>query len=204
MFGGSQTTDTSTDNIVTTHVRNIALLPGETINHFFSPESGLTQHPPKNGQLLVSTNQRVLAFCRNEGRNETYMVPVSELQGVAVKARTRSSGSVIQGIIFGLGAMVLYLAIAYWITGRVEGPSIPLINMDVVPFLVLIVALAGVGIVSWHYFASEDGSVTFQGGNWNFAFPYRGKRAGEELQQVVNSVFAARLSPNGHAFLWED
>ena len=201
---GSQSTDTRTNNTVTTHVRSIALLPGETIDHFFSPESGLTQHPPENGQLLVSTNQRVLAFCRNEGRDETYMVPVSELQGVAVKARTRSSASVIQGIILAVGTIVLYLAIAYWITGRVEGPSIPVINMDVVPFLVMMIALAGVGLMARHYFSTEEGSVTFQGSNWNFAFPYRGKRAGKELHQVVNSVFATRLSPNGHAFLWED
>ncbi len=199
MFNGSQTNENGT-----THVRNVALLPGETIDHIFSPESGLTQHPSDNGQLLITTNQRVLAFCRNEGRNETYMAPISDLQGVAVKARTRSSASIAQGALLALGAIVLYLAVAYWITGRVEGPSIPVINMDVVPFLVLIIALAGVGAVAWRYFATEDGSVTFQGSNWNFAFPYRGKQAGQDLQHVVNAVFATRFYQNGHAFLWED
>lgn len=199
MFNGSETTETGT-----THVRNVALLNGETIGYIFSPQTGLTQAPPANGQLLVTTNQRVLAFCRNEGRNETYMAPISDLQGVAVKARSRSAGSIAQGLLFGLGAMLLYLAVAYWITGWVEGPSIPVINMDVVPFLVLLIALTGVGVVVKHYFASEDGSVTFQGSNWNFAFPYRGQRAGQELQQVVDSVFDTRFHQNGHAFLWED
>ena len=103
-----------------------------------------------------------------------------------------------------LGAILVYLAIAYWITGRVEGPSIPVINMDVVPFLILVIVVIGVGMVAWHYFASEDGSVTFQGSNWNFDFPYSGKQAGRDLQQVVNSVFAVRFCQNGHAFLWED
>ena len=199
MFKGSITTETGT-----THVRSVALLPGETIDHIFSPEAGLTQHATDNGQLLITTNQRVLAFCRNEGRNETYMVPVSELQLVAVKARSRSSASAIQGALLALGAIVLYLVIAYWITGRVEGPSIPVINMDVVPFLVLLIALAGVGLVAKHFFGTEDGSVNFQGSNWNFVFPYRGKQAGQDLQQVVNSVFATRFYQNGHAFLWED
>ena len=60
------------------------------------------------------------------------------------------------------------------------------------------------GLVARYYFATEDGSVTFQGSNWNFAFPYRGKRAGQDLEQVINSVFAARFYQNGHAFLWED
>ena len=199
MFKGSQTTETST-----THVRSIALLPGETIDHIFSPESGLTQHPSDNGQLLITTNQRVLAFCRIEGRNETYMATISDLQGVTVKARTRSTASIAQGSLLGLAGILLYLAVAYWITGRVEGPTIPIIHMDVVPFLALIIVLAAVVAVVWHYFATEDGSVTFQGSNWNFVFPYKGKRAGEELQQVVNTVFATRLYQNGRAFLWED
>ena len=207
MFKGSQTssqTGYQTNQTATTHVRSVALLPGETIDIIFSPQAGLTEHPSDNGQLLITTNQRVLAFCRNEGRNETYIAPVNDLQGVAVRERTRSSASVLQGVLLALGAIVLYLAVAYWITGRVEGPSIPIINMDVVPFLVLIVALAGVGLVAKHYFATEDGSVTFQGSNWNFAFPYKGKQAGQDLQQVVNSVFARRFYQNGHAFLWED
>ena len=200
---GSETSYQRTE-LGTLYVRNVALLPGETIDHIFSPESGLTQHPSDRGQLLITTNERILAFCRNEGRNETYMAPISDLQGVAVKSRTRSVASIAQGSLLALGGILLYLAIAYWLTGRVEGPSIPIINMDVAPFLILIIALAGIGVVVWHYFASEDGSVTFQGSNWNFAFPYKGKRAGQDLQQVVNSVFAVRFSQNGHAFLWED
>ena len=201
---GSQETEISANGTSAAGVRNVALLPGETVGHIFSPELGLTQHTSAKGQLLIATNQRVLAFRRNEGRDETYMVPISDLQGVSVKARTRTTASVVQGTLLSLGGILLYLAIAYWITGRVEGPSIPVINMDVVPFLVLLIALFGVGMVAWHYFATEDGSVTFQGSNWNFAFPYKGQRAGQDLQLVVDSIFAARMSPNGHAFLWED
>lgn len=208
MFGGSRTgsqkTEISANGTSATCVRNVALLPGEALDHIFSPELGLTQHTAAKGQLLVATNQRVLAFCRNEGRDETYMIPISDLQGVAVKARTRTTASVIQGTLLCLGGILLYLATAYWITGRVEGSSIPVINMEVAPFLVFLIALIGVGLVAWHYFGTEDGSVTFQGSNWNFAFPYRGHRAGQELQLVVDSIFSARMSPNEHAFLWED
>lgn len=208
MFGGSKTgsqkTKISANGTSVACVRNVALLPGETLDNIFSPELGLTQHTSAKGQLLVATNQRVLAFCRNEGRDETYMIPISDLQGVAVKARTRTTASVVQGTLLLLGGILLYLAIAYWITGRVEGSSIPFINMEVVPFLVFLIALIGVGLVAWHYFGTEDGSVTFQGSNWNFAFPYRGHRAGQELQLVVDSIFAARLETYEHAFLWED
>ena len=182
----------------------MALLPGERITHVFSPEAGLTEELPGKGEVLITTNQRVLAFCRNGGRDETFLVPVEELSGVAIKTRARSSASVIQGIVLAVGGILLYLAIAYWLTGRFDGPAIPLIRMDIAPFLLLLLALLGVTLAGRHYFAKEDGSVTFQGANWSFAFSYRGGRASQQIFQVVNSVFATRFSKNGHSYLWED
>ena len=182
----------------------MALLPGERVTHVFSPEAGLTEELPGTGEVLIATNQRVLAFCRNDGRNETFLVPVEELNSVAVKTRVRSTASMLQGIILALGGTLIYLAIAYWLTGRFDGPVVPLIRMDIAPFLLLLLALLGLTLVARHYFGKDGGAVTFQGANWSFAFPYRGGRPGHEIYQVVNSVFATRLSNNGAAYLWED
>ena len=199
MNNGSQTTESEV-----THIRDVVLLPGETINYVFSPKLGLTEQPPANGQLLIATSQRVVAFCRNDGRDETFLVPVGELKGVAVKSRSRSATSIVQGILLALAATFLYVVVAYWLTGRVDGPSVPVINMDIGPLVILLLALLGAGLVGKHYFIKEDGSVTFQGSNWTFAFPYRGDRAGQDIYRLVNGVFATRHSVNGHAFLWED
>ena len=185
-------------------VRDVALVPGERITHVFCPEAGLTEELPGTGEVLIATNQRVLAFCRNDGRNETFLVPVEELNSVVIKTRTRGSASVLQGIVVGVGAILLYLAVAYWLTGRFDGPAIPLIRMDIAPFLLLLVALLGVLLAGRYYFAKDDGAVTFQGANWSFAFHYRGGRASQQIYQVVNSVFATRLSKNGYSYLWED
>lgn len=185
-------------------MRGVALLPGETIDHVFSPELGLTQDPAADGQLLVVTNQRVVGFCRNEGRDETFLFPVAELQGVAVKGRSRNVASIIQGVLLAAGGIFLYGAVAYWLTGRFDGPSVPLINIDIGPLLFLVFMLASGVIMGKHYFTKTDGLVTFQGNNWSFSFPYRGEKAGQEIYQVVNSVFAGRFSKNGHLFLWED
>ena len=185
-------------------VRDVALLPGERITHVFSPEAGLTEELPGTGEVLVTTNQRVLAFCRNDGHNETFLVPVEELNSVAIKTRTRSSASILQGIVLAVGGILLYLAVAYWLTGRFDGPAIPLIRMDIAPFLLLLLALLGLTLAGRHYFAKDDGAVTFQGANWSFAFPYRGGRASHQIFQVVNSIFATRLSKNGYSYLWED
>ncbi|MFQ6030587.1 MAG: hypothetical protein ACE5Q6_24205 [Dehalococcoidia bacterium] len=199
MFIGSDTKESGP-----TFIRGVALLPGETIDHVFSPGLGLTQDSTADGQLLVATNQRVVAFCRNEGRDETFLFPVAELQGVAVKGRSRSVALIVQGILLVAGGIFLYLAVAYWMAGRFDGPSIPLINMDIGPLLVLLLMLAGGVMIGRFYFTKADGLVTFQGNNWSFTFPYRGERAGREIYQLVNSVFARRFSKNGHLFLWED
>ena len=199
MFIGSNTKESGP-----AFVREVALLPGESIDQVFTPEMGLTQDLAADGQMLVATNQRVVAFSRNEGRDETFLFSVAELQGVVVKGRSRSVASIVQGVLLVAGGIFLYAAVAYWMTGRFDGPAVPLINMDIGPLLVLLLTLAGGVVMGRFYFTKADGLVTFQGNNWSFTFPYRGERAGQEIYQLVNSVFASRLSKNGHLFLWED
>ena len=123
---------------------------------------------------------------------------------MAVKGRSRNLASIVQGVLLAAGGIFLYAAVAYWLTGRFDGPSVPLINMDIGPLLVLLLTLAGGVVMGRFYFTKDDGLVTFQGHNWSFTFPYRGERAGQEIYQLVNSVFASRFGMNGHLFLWED
>ena len=188
----------------TNQLRDVTLLPEEQVTHVFSPELGLTDEPPDTGQVLIATNQRVLAFCRKDGRNETFLVPVEELTSVSVQNRARRSASAVQGILVVVVSILLYVAVAYWLTGRFDGPAIPVIRMDLASFLLLLVALLGLSLAGRHYFGKEDGKVTFQGTNWSFDFPYRGDRASHQIYQLVNSVFAARSSKNGYSYLWED
>ena len=146
MLNGPETTGNGV-----TQIRDIALLPGETIGRVFTQVLGLTDQPPATGQLLVATNQRVLAFCRNDGRNETFLVPMAELKTVAVSARKRTAVSIAQGVLLSLGGVLLYMAAAYWLTGRFDGPSIPVLNMDLAPFLALLIGLAVLAAIGRHY-----------------------------------------------------
>ena len=181
-----------------THVREVALLSGERISRVFCPDRGLTQEPPVRGQLLIITNQRILSFSRDDDRNETYLVPIEELKGVAVKTGDRSYGALFQGLLLIIGGIFLYLVLAYWLTGQFTGPSVPVLNMDTGPLMVLIMVLIGLVLIVRYYFARDDGSVIFQGSSWVFAFPYRSDRARQEIYQVVNSVFAGRQARNGY------
>ena len=169
-------------------------MPGEKINHLFLPDQGLTPDPPGSGRILVATNQRILAFSLNEENGETFIVPLKDLGGVSLKAGSRSPAALFQGILFIVGAIFIYLVLAYWLTGRFQGPQLPVLNMDAGVLLVMAVAVFGTFYIGRHYFAKEAGVVTFQGANWTFSFPYVGEAPAQQIYQVVNSVFADRRS----------
>ena len=185
-------------------VRGVALLPGETTTCVFSPERGLISEPLPSGRMLVATNQRLIAFCRNDGREETFLTMVEELQSASVRPAPRRVASVFQGIVLAVAGMLFYAVVAYWLTGRLDGPSVPLINIDMGPLALLLALLGAAVLMGRHFLATEDGSVLFQGSNWRLEFPYRSGRAGREIYPLVNRLFAARQSTNGLPVLWED
>ncbi len=185
-------------------VREVALLPDEKVAHCFTPDKGLTGQIPVKGEMLVVTSERLIAFRQGEGSSRTFLAPVGELNGVAVKSGSLTLGSILQGALLAVGSVFIYIVVAYWIQARVEGPEVPVINMAFGPFIMFLGLLMGLALIAKFYFAKPDGSVTFQGRDWTLEFPYRSDRAGEEIQQVVSSVFAARQSRNGHEYLWDD
>lgn len=182
-----------------TRVRNVAMLPGEKLTHVFSPSLGFSPEPPLNGHVLITTNQRILAFSEEEGKDETHIVPVEELSGVVVKTASRNTGSLMQGIFLVVGGLFIYAIVAYWFAGRVELPTVPIIRMDVGAIGVLLAIFAGALLIWNFYRTNESGSVTFEGSNWVFSFPFETEGAREQVYRMVNSAFIARRSVNGYA-----
>ncbi len=180
-----------------TQVRDVPLLPTEQVTHVFLPEEGLVKEPTAAGRLLITTNQRIISFAQGERQNETLLVPVEELKGVVVKKAVRNSGSLIQGLLLLAAGLFIYLILAYWLTGRFDGPKIPFINLDAGPLIILVGLLWGGWLVSRHYFIRGAGWVSFQGSNWVFTLPYTGEKAGVEIYQLLNTVFASRARLNG-------
>ena len=175
-----------------TQIRDVALLDGEQVGHVFCPETGLIREPPVTGPVLVTTNQRILAFSVDDGGRETFMVPVEELQGISVKSGVRTPAALAQGAMLIAGALLIYLMVSYWFVDRIQIRDIPVINMSPGALLLFVAALMGAFFIGKHYFTREEGAVTFQGGNWTFSFPYKGDGAIIQVYQVVNSVFADR------------
>ena len=177
-----------------TKIRRVDLLSGEAVTHTFCPEDGLVARPPDKGRMLVLTNQRVMSFENRDGTRETVLMPVDEIKTVAVVAGLRSKLMLLQGGLIVIAGVVIYVLLAYWLTGRIDGPTIPVIRMDLVAFLVFLPILSSVGIMSQFYFSKPDGEVTFQGDGVKLAFPFREENAEDGIYQVVNATFAARQS----------
>ena len=175
-----------------TMVRKIALLSGESISHTFSTELGLVQQPTEEGRMLVLTNRRVIAFGQSDGMRESVLIPVEAVKAVAVHAGRRDKGNLFQGGLMIVAAVFFYVLLAYWLTGRIGGPTRPIIRMDLVAFLVFLAILTGVAMMAQMYFSKSDGEVTFQGEGVKVTFPFRGDTAEDDIYQVVNAAFAAR------------
>jgi len=181
-----------------TRIRGVPLLPQERVNHSFTPADGISQEPSATGRLLVTTNQRILSFAQGQKGDETVLVPVDELNGVVVRPDSRRSGSLLQGLTLLVAGGLIYLVSGYWLADRLEGPNIPLINLDVWAMVVLAAIIWGGWLIGRHYFTKEPGQVTFQGGNWAFSFPYSGEKPSAEVHQVIRTVFVSRNHRHSH------
>ncbi len=177
---------------VETYVRNVALLPGESTSLHFTPDEGLVLAPLEIDRLLVLTNQRLIAFEQNEGMSETVIIPVEEVKGVEVKRGARSKGTMLQGALIMVGAVTFYVLTSYWLTGKIDGPTVPIIRMDLVALIVFLAVLFGVGMMAQIYFGKPDDEVTFQGDGVSLTFRFKGESSKEDVFEVVNTAFAAR------------
>ncbi len=173
-------------------IRQVLLMAGESVSAIFSSEKGLLPEPTNDGRLMVLTNQRLMAFGQHEGMKETVLMPVEEVKAVAISAGARSKGTLIQGVLMVGAAVILYILLAYWLTGRIDGPTVPIMRMDLVAFIVFLAVLSGVGLLAQIYFSKPDGEVTFQGDGVKVTFPFKGETAKSDVFKVVDAAFVAR------------
>ena len=173
-------------------VREIGLQRGEEVTHIFCPSDGLAAELPAAGEVLVLTNERIIAFCQSDSRRETYLVPTSEMKHAVVKAGSRNPATLFQGILMVFAGLMAYVIIGYWLASRLDGPTVPVLNMDLGPLIALVIMFAGLGLIAEVYFTKPNGTVTFQAEGLQFSFPFRGEAAVAQVYDVVNAAFASR------------
>ena len=173
-------------------VREIVLQRGEEVTHIFCPSDGLAAELPANGEVLVLTNERIIAFCQSDSRRETYLVPTSEMKHAVVKAGSRNPATLLQGILMMFVGLMAYVIIGYWLASQLDGPTVPVLNMDLGPLIALVITFAGLGLIAEVYFTKPNGTVAFQAEGVQFSFPFRGEAAVAQVYDVVNAAFDSR------------
>ena len=173
-------------------VRGIALMPEERVAKVFSLEEGVLDEPSGNGQLLIATNRRILFFRDGGNSNEATLLPVEELKGIVVDTAERGTLSPIRGILTMAAALVFYLLVAYWMAGQLEGPGIPGLNIDFVPFVLLAAVLVGAWLYWRHNVRRAGGNITLQGSNWNLSLSVLGAERIPDIHAVVECLFICR------------
>ena len=171
-------------------IRGVPLAPGEEIARVFLPNEGLVASVPRSGQALILTNQRLIAFRGVEGFRDTHMAFVNEIVQCSVRTGQRNWSAILQGLMIMVGGAFLYLIVGYWLAGQISGPNVPVLNIDVAPFIALLIILAGLFILASNYFTRPAGAVIFHGEGMEVAFPFRSSL---DVQQVYDLVDQAQL-----------
>lgn len=179
-------------------IRELLLHEGERVEERFVPDDGAVLDTPPTGELMVLTNRRVISFVENAGHTETTLASLDELQGVSVKANTKGLKTISQGLFLILAGVLTYLVVGYILLDRISyGTPIALALGGAILFV-------GLLFVSRYFSWEQEGSITFQGGSWEFHFPYRTDRASADVYKLVNRFFQLKLEPRTDRVLQGD
>lgn len=173
-------------------VRGIALMPGERVARVFSLQEGMLEEPSGTGQLLIATNHRILFFKDEGNSREATLLPIEELNGITIDTSEKGTLSPLRGILTMLAALAFYLLVAYWISGQIDSPALPGLNIDFIPFFLLAAVLVGAWLYWRHNVRRAGGQVTLQGSSWNLSFTVLGAERIPDINSVVECLYLCR------------
>ena len=173
-------------------IRGVPLARGEEITQVFLPNEGLSAAVPASGQAMILTSRRLIAFRGVEGFRDTHFALTSEISQCSVRTGQRNWGAILQGLMIMVGGALLYLVVGYWLAGQISGPNVPVLNMDVAPFIALLIILAGLLVLLQNYFTRPAGAVIFHGEGVEFAFPFRSSLDVRQVYDFVDLAYVAR------------
>ena len=164
-------------------IRKVPLLPNEAINCIVSARNGVIREPENTGRLLVTTNQRIMLFSHGSRERTTILLPIEKLTGQTLTEKDDSPVSLFQGLLVLTAGVLIYLFCGYWLSDHLNGPNIPLINMDLWASILLASLITG-GWLIWRYYFSKEGfQITFKGSGWSYDFEYLGPES--HLEEII-------------------
>ena len=164
-------------------IRQCKLLAQESIEETFTPREGRISQIPDLGELLLVTNQRVIAFTNDEKTGQFQSATLGEVLGVSVRSIDRDRKMLYQGLSTVFGGVLVYLILGY-------------VTEQVIVALLLAAGVMSLGLLSIIRYLVFDrgGLVIFQVGSWEIEFPYYGVDASKHLPNLIHTFFKLKLA----------
>ena len=172
-------------------IRSVPLEAGEEISQIFLPHRGLVTDVPNQGQALILTSKRLIAFRGVEGFRDTHYALVSEISQCTVRTGQRNWGAIWKGILVMAGGAVLYLVMGYWLAGRISGPNIPVLNVDLAPLVAIFIILLGALLFLVNCLTRPEGAMVFHGEGIAIEFPFRSSLDLGPVYALVDEIHSA-------------
>ncbi len=162
-------------------IRNTQLLKDEKIWTVLHPSRGLLEEAPDQGDCLVLTNQRVLGYWQEQGRNRQILLPLEAVEAVELSSTERSIKPLMQGAFLLLASVVvIWLALAFNAMG--------VLSWLIVATMVLLAA-----VTASAYFANEQTAlITFRAGTSEATLHLHTAQAKKDAQGLALGFFQAR------------
>ncbi len=162
-------------------IRGVQLLPNEELWLVLHGRYGLLEDAPPQDDCILLTNQRLLGFVRNDGRERLVLVPLQEVDAVEVNDVTQRVKPLLTGGAMMLGAVVVvWLAAALGIAG-------------ILPWLIGGALVVLGAITASTYFVAEDAaSILFRTRTTELVLPLRTSEALRDAHGMAHGFFLAR------------
>ena len=142
---------------------------------------GLLEEPPPKDGFIALTNQRLIAFTREDNKQRRVFLPLDNVDSVEVADQTRTAKPLVTGGLMLVGALVVAWAAAAL---RLEG---------VVPWLIagVLVVLAAV-TASTYVVAEETANIVFRTRSTEVSLPLLTSQAEADAYRLANAFFEVK------------
>tara|TARA_A100001037_G_scaffold269084_1_gene263012 strand:- start:7421 stop:7960 length:540 start_codon:yes stop_codon:yes gene_type:complete len=141
---------------MTSYLTKIRGIPvkGLNIHRIIDSNQGIVEEPGQKVDLLVLTETTILLF-RSTPANKAHIIDKNSIQHISVQENKKNT-PILTMLSFLMCSVIVYVGLGYGISSQINQPIIPLANMGVIPFFLLIVMVSGL-IWMWKIYSFKDG-----------------------------------------------
>ena len=172
------------------HVRDVPLMPDESIKQLFSPEHGRVSVPTEKKDLFVLTNQRIIYFSHKEGNRQVTMTALKDLKGATLRTQGRNPKYLYNGILVIVAGLLAYFLVGYAIDGTLGVVAGILAGLSIL--------LVGVFTTLRYLLWVEESHVDFHSVSCDITLRCNNPRANRDSQTLVEQVFLTKQGILSH------